>query len=45
VLCSAPSASLGGDRVDGYRGSFRLHQFAASIDGDTRLTRTERMFV
>jgi 3',5'-cyclic AMP phosphodiesterase CpdA len=45
VLCSAPSASLGGDRADGYRGSFRVHQFAALIDGDIRLTGTERVFV
>jgi 3',5'-cyclic AMP phosphodiesterase CpdA len=45
VLCSAPSASLGGDRTDGYRGSFRVHQFAASIDGDIWLTGTKRVFV
>jgi hypothetical protein len=45
VLCSAPSASLGADRADGYRGSFRVQQFAALIDGDIRLTGTKRVLV
>jgi 3',5'-cyclic AMP phosphodiesterase CpdA len=43
TLCSAPSASLGGDSADGYRGSFHLHQFAVTSEGGIRLAATERV--
>ncbi len=45
VLCSAPSASLGGDGADGYRGCFHVHQLAVGADGGIRLTATERVRV
>ena len=45
VLCSAPSASLGGDTGDRYRGSFHVHQLAVADDGGIRLTATERVQV
>ncbi len=45
VLCSAPSASLGGDSGDGYRGCFHVHQLAVDTDGGIRLTATERVQV
>jgi Calcineurin-like phosphoesterase len=45
VLCSAPSASLGADGIDKYRGSFHVHQLAAAADGGLQLIATERVRV
>jgi hypothetical protein len=45
VLCSAPSASLGADGIDKYRGSFHIHQRAAATDGGLQLIATERVRV
>jgi hypothetical protein len=45
VLCSAPSAMLGGDDADGYRGSFRIHEFAVAAGAGLRLTASERVAV
>jgi 3',5'-cyclic AMP phosphodiesterase CpdA len=45
VLGSAPSASLGADAADKYRGSFHVHDLAFSVGGGVRLTRTERVKV
>jgi hypothetical protein len=45
VLGSAPSASLGADAADKYRGSFHVHDLAFSVDGGVRLTQTERVKV
>lgn len=44
VLCSAPSASLGTDSIDKYRGSFHIHQLSA-IAGGLQLIATERIRV
>ena len=44
VLCSAPSASLGGDSVDKYRGSFHVHQLAVRLPA-VRLMATEQVRV
>jgi hypothetical protein len=45
VLCSAPSASLGADGADTYRGSFHVHDLAIGAGGGVRLTRTARVQV
>jgi 3',5'-cyclic AMP phosphodiesterase CpdA len=45
VLCSAPSTSLGSDKVDKYRGSFHIHQLSAEAGGGLRLIATERVRV
>jgi len=45
VLCSAPSAMLGSHEGEKYRGSFHIHQLAVGLDGDLRLTATERIEV
>jgi 3',5'-cyclic AMP phosphodiesterase CpdA len=45
VLCSAPSATLGADGADKYRGSFHVHDLAFGVGGGVRLTRTERVRV
>jgi 3',5'-cyclic AMP phosphodiesterase CpdA len=45
TLCSAPSAALGADGADKYRGSFHVHDLAFGIGGGVRLTRTERVKV
>lgn len=43
VLCSAPSAALG-SQIEGTRaGSFRVHDLALGVRGDTRLMRTENV--
>jgi len=44
VLCSAPSASLGTDSIDKYRGSFHIHQLSAAAGG-LQLIGTERVRV
>ena len=44
VLCSAPSATLGGGARGGYRGSFRVHELALEADR-LRLIATERLRV
>jgi hypothetical protein len=44
VLCSAPSASLGADGVDKYRGSFHIHQLAVAAER-LQLIATERVRV
>ena len=45
VLCSAPSAALGADRADKYRGSFHIHDLAVGAGGSVRLATTERVRV
>jgi len=45
VLGSAPSASLGADGADKYRGSFHVHELAFGDEGSVRLTKTERVNV
>ncbi len=45
VLCSAPSATLGADRADKYRGSFHVHDLAIGTGGSIRLMKTERVRV
>ena len=45
TLCSAPSAALGADAADKYRGSFHVHDLAVGVGGGVRLTRTERVRV
>jgi hypothetical protein len=45
TLCSAPSAALGADGADKYRGSFHVHDLAVGAGGGVRLTRTERVRV
>jgi Calcineurin-like phosphoesterase len=44
VLCSAPSASLGADGLDKYRGSFHIHHLSVAAEG-LQLTATERVRV
>ena len=44
VLCSAPSASLGTDSIDKYRGSFHIHQLSVAAGG-LQLIATERVSV
>ncbi len=43
ILCSAPSAALGSYDGEMYRGSFRIHELEAAIDGSVRLISTERV--
>jgi hypothetical protein len=45
ALCSAPSAALGADGAEKYRGSFHVHDLAVDAGGGVRLTRTERVRV
>ena len=45
ALCSAPSAMLGSHQGEQDRGSFHIHQLAVGVDGDFRLTATERFEV
>jgi 3',5'-cyclic AMP phosphodiesterase CpdA len=44
VLCSAPSASLGADGLDKYRGSFHIHHLSVAADR-LQLIATERLGV
>jgi 3',5'-cyclic AMP phosphodiesterase CpdA len=45
VLCSAPSATLGVEEADDYRGSFRVDEFAVAAGGAMHLAATERISV
>jgi 3',5'-cyclic AMP phosphodiesterase CpdA len=45
VLCSAPSAALGSEEEEMYRGSFHIHDVAFGAEAGIRLTTTERVQV
>lgn len=45
VLCSAPSASLGSQSGEKYRGAFFVHEFMVSPDAGIQLIRTDHVTV
>lgn len=45
VLCSAPSAALGSESGEKYKGAFFVHDFAFGADGSIRLIKTDHVKV